>query len=124
MPMSFLLPEDRVELRQDVTKHKGRRYIVKPAASACGRGIRITSNPSVFTCAQECVVQRYIQKPMTIDGFKFDLRIYVGVTSYDPLRVYIYEDGLVRFATKAYTSGKVPANNAFGDRVCFSGRDG
>ena len=107
MPKCYLLPEDRIALRQDMARFRRRLYIVKPVASSCGRGIRITSNPAVFTCAQECVVQRYVAKPMTIDGFKFDLRIYAGVTSYRPLRAYVYGDGLVRFATRPYTSNKV-----------------
>lgn len=43
-------------------------------------------------------------RPHLINGFKYDLRVYVLVTSYDPLTVYIYEDGLVRFATQAYST--------------------
>jgi len=48
------------------------------------------------------VCQQYISKPFLIDGFKFDLRVYVLVTSCDPLRVFLYEDGLGRFATIQY----------------------
>jgi len=48
------------------------------------------------------VVQKYIVKPHVIDGFKYDLRIYVVLTGINPLRVYVYKDGLARFATVPY----------------------
>ena len=37
-----------------------------------------------------------------IDGFKFDLRIYVLLMGVNPLRIYIFKDGLARFATVPY----------------------
>ena len=50
------------------------------------------------------VVAKYIDNPLLVNGHKWDLRLYVAVTSYDPLCIYLYEEGLVRFATVRYDS--------------------
>jgi tubulin polyglutamylase TTLL6/13 len=37
-----------------------------------------------------------------MDGLKFDLRIYVLLFGVDPLRIFLYKDGLTRLATEPY----------------------
>ena len=73
--------------------------IAKPEASCQGKGIFLTKNIEDFDFGEHYVVQKYMKKPFIIDGLKFDLRVYVLVAGCDPLRVYIYHEGLARFAT-------------------------
>ena len=61
----------------------------------------MTKQPDVFS-KEEVVVQEYIPNPLLIDNCKFDLRIYVLLKSIWPLKIYIYEEGLSRFATCDY----------------------
>ena len=46
------------------------------------------------------MVQRYLHKPFLIDGLKFDMRIYVLLYGVDPLRIFVFKEGLARFATE------------------------
>ena len=50
------------------------------------------------------LASRYIANPHLINGLKYDLRVYVLVTSFNPLKIYMYNDGLVRFATEPYSN--------------------
>jgi len=93
-------------------KNPQRNYIVKPSSSSQGKGIFITSNfNEVNNLRESIIVSEYIDNPLLLDGYKFDLRIYVAMTSINPLRIYIYEDGLVRFATVKYSSALTNAKH-------------
>jgi len=48
---------------------------------------------------EQFVVQEYLRDPYLIDGLKFDIRLYVLILGADPMRVYLFQEGLVRFAT-------------------------
>ncbi|NXC42458.1 TTLL4 polyglutamylase, partial [Penelope pileata] len=113
-PQSFILPQDIKLLRkawEEGASHQ--KWIVKPPASARGIGIQVIHKWSQLPKRRPLLVQRYLHKPYLIDGRKFDLRIYVYVTCYDPLRVYLFKDGLVRFASCKYSSSMKSLSNKF-----------
>lgn len=43
-----------------------------------------------------------MDRPFLVDNKKFDLRIYVLVTSVDPLVAFIADEAMVRFCTEDY----------------------
>ncbi|XP_049952504.1 tubulin polyglutamylase TTLL5 isoform X2 [Schistocerca serialis cubense] len=104
IPQTFVMPAEYRELCSSHHRNKG-PWIVKPVASSRGRGIYIVNSPEQVPLEETVVVAKYIDNPLLVDGHKCDLRLYVVVTSYDPLLVYLYEEGLVRFATVKYDSG-------------------
>mmetsp|Transcript_104176 Transcript_104176/g.185043 ORF Transcript_104176/g.185043 Transcript_104176/m.185043 type:complete len:1009 (+) Transcript_104176:70-3096(+) len=105
VPETFVLPAEIKAFRQRYLKTKGEHlWIVKPAASSQGKGIFILRNLIDLPIREPAVISRYIENPLLIQGLKFDLRIYVLVTSFDPLRAFIYREGLTRFASKPYST--------------------
>ncbi|TRY73203.1 hypothetical protein TCAL_16885 [Tigriopus californicus] len=103
VPKTFMIPTEYSEFA--ATHHRMRgAWIVKPVASSRGRGIFIVNHPNQVPLDEPMVVAKYIDNPLLVNGHKWDLRLYVAVTSYDPLMIYLYEEGLVRFATVRYDS--------------------
>ncbi|XP_016052304.1 PREDICTED: tubulin polyglutamylase TTLL4 isoform X1 [Miniopterus natalensis] len=112
-PQSFILPQDAKLLRKAWESSSRQKWIVKPPASARGIGIQVIYKWSQLPKRRPLLVQRYLHKPYLISGSKFDLRIYVYVTSYDPLRIYLFSDGLVRFASCKYSPSMKSLGNKF-----------
>jgi tubulin polyglutamylase TTLL5 len=102
---SFILPLEYQEFLayyQREHRKNGSTWIIKPVASSRGRGIYLANNINHIPLDENIIVGRYLDNPLLIDGFKFDVRLYVAVTSYDPLIIYLYEEGLTRFCTIKY----------------------
>uniref|UniRef100_A0A674JIR9 Tubulin--tyrosine ligase-like protein 5 n=1 Tax=Terrapene triunguis TaxID=2587831 RepID=A0A674JIR9_9SAUR len=112
LPQTFILPAEYQEFCSSYSKDRG-PWIVKPVASSRGRGVYLINNPNQISLEENILVSRYINNPLLIDDFKFDVRLYVLVTSYDPLVAYLYEEGLARFATVRYDQGTKNIKNQF-----------
>ena len=116
LPEGYVFPKDRDSFRryldkEDIKPGKSKKaanvlWILKPLASSCGRGIRVITTEQALAVPKKkkCVVQQYLHQPYLINNKKFDVRVYVVVTSFMPLRAYIFYEGLVRFASVEYSN--------------------
>ena len=80
-------------------------WISKPTNKARGNGIRVIGKKEKIKKISKChMISEYISKPHLLNGYKYDLRLYVVVTGLDPLRVYLHQEGLVRICTHKYST--------------------
>ncbi|KAI8848593.1 tubulin-tyrosine ligase/Tubulin polyglutamylase, partial [Chytridium lagenaria] len=116
-PKTWTLPQDWEDLRLTLKSKKGQTFIAKPDHGCQGKGIFLFRNLKHISPhkGSNIIVQTYIPRPYLIDHLKFDLRIYVLVTSVDPLRIFIHKSGLARFATHRYAD---PTDSNMSD-VCM-----
>ncbi|GKT24174.1 Tubulin-tyrosine ligase/Tubulin polyglutamylase like protein [Aduncisulcus paluster] len=77
-------------------------WVVKGASSCQGKHVALISSPLEASYDRTSIAQKYVTNPMLCAGYKFDIRIYVVVLSFSPLRAFIYPDGIARFATEKY----------------------
>lgn len=103
-PMSYLLSDDYEQFQSERERDPTALWILKPVAASCGRGIKIIQHHTKINKREGILACKYIANPHLINGLKYDLRVYVLVTSFNPLKVYMYNDGLVRFATEKYSN--------------------
>lgn len=99
-------------------------WIVKPGGLSRGRNIRIfdkyldiceyaeitaalSDNPQsdkkqIATTQKSWVCQKYIENPLIILNRKFDIRVWVVVTSWNPLKVFYWNKPYIRFGCQDY----------------------
>jgi len=101
---SYLLPDDFEALLKNDPNSV---WIFKPLKSWSGDGIFISSIAQIhekqhLMGSRELVAQKYIIDPLKIEGYKFDTRWWVLITSLEPLRVYAVSNAYIRLAAKLY----------------------
>lgn len=125
IPVTYILPADYNIFVEEFRKNPTSTWIMKPNAKARGIGIFLINKLSQLkkwsrdsrqmghNPKDTYVISRYIDNPHLIGGKKYDLRMYVLVTSYRPLKAYIYKLGFCRFCTVKYNSSVSELDNMF-----------
>ena len=111
MPMTYILPNDSETFEHEFKKSKKNIWIAKPVNMSRGRFIKLIYDSHSYRklCIHanansniQYLISKYLDKPHLLNNKKYDLRIYVIVLSFTPLKIYLYYNGLVRFATEDY----------------------
>jgi hypothetical protein len=94
-------------------------FILKPPRLNRGEGIRCVTHytqvdiNSEFIQKDQPLAQEYILNPILLGGYKITFRIYVAVTSFAPLRIYVFPNGLTRICSERYTTDSESFNNRY-----------
>ncbi|KAK2706968.1 hypothetical protein QYM36_014858 [Artemia franciscana] len=100
VPKAFKLPNQKGEFKDYAFKNPEKLFVIK---SNNHRGINIRKITDVDLEVEGTFVQEFIDEPLLIDGYKFDIGVYIVITSIDPLRAYLYDgDVLLRFCPEKY----------------------
>lgn len=104
-PKSYLMPDDYHALQRDAFAAPEKRWIIKPKSMSRGRGIEVIADAGAAPVDEKMLVQEYLDAPHLFDGRKYVLRCYMAITSVEPLRVYLYNEGFAKLASEPYQDG-------------------
>lgn len=112
---------------EEYRKNTQSTWIMKPTGKSQGAGIflinklsklkrwsreaKASFHPAIGK--ESYVISRYIDNPLLIGGKKFDLRLYVLVTSFRPLKAYLLRQGFCRFCTVKYDTSVTELDNMY-----------
>jgi len=101
-PRTFAMPADYHALQHEAARRPSQRWILKPKNAARGKDIRVLDDVARVPIGDRWMVQDYVGNPHTLEGCKYALRLYVLITSVEPLRVYLYREGSAKLASEPY----------------------
>lgn len=100
MPKAFRLPEQKDEFLQYARDNPDSIFVEKDNQH---RSIKIRPPKAINLNASNSFVQEYVQNPFLVDGHKFDIGVYIVLTSIEPLLIYMYTgDVLFRYCPDKY----------------------
>ncbi len=112
-PRSFVFPADFHAWRVRAADEPEAIWISKVGDGARGEGVNVVTDVEAVRPTPNLVLQEYVAAPHLLDGHKYTLRVYVAITSLDPLRVWVFPDGLTKLTTRPYTLDRASLGDRF-----------
>lgn len=112
-PRTFVFPQEYNAWCAAAAAEPETIWISKPGAGTRGADMYLVTDIGAVTPQQNRVLQEYIARPHLLDGYKYTMRVFVAVTSLDPLRVWVYPDGLTKLTTQPYSADRASFGNRF-----------
>ena len=113
---TYSYPEDKEKIQKKfqnyIYKNESDLWLIKPKNLWCGINISILTNFSNINI-NNYILTKFLYNPLLIKGYKFDLRIHGLITGVKPLKLYLYNEGLVRIASEKYNFSKSTLNNKY-----------
>jgi len=101
-PNIYSMPNEYHDWLQHAYEDPNHKWILKPKNSSRGRGIEVVRDLADVPLDQKFMVQDYLDNPHLINERKYVLRLYVLISSVEPLRVYLYDEGFAKLASDPY----------------------
>ena len=99
IPKAFSFPQDNDAFQKYIEENPKAAFVQKSNAH---RGVEIKRPEEMVLGQKDHFVQEFISDSLLVDGYKFDIGLYVLITSFDPFRLYVYDDVLLRLAQLLY----------------------
>ena len=113
---TYSYPNEQEEIEQKFKNYKLEKnddiWMVKPNMGSLGLQISILTN---FTNIKlkKFLITKYLYNPHLIKGYKYDLRFHGLVSTIKPLKLYLYNEGLVRLASEKYNFSITDPHNKY-----------
>ena len=113
---TYSYPKEKQEIIEKFSKYSLKNdndvWMIKPTMGSLGLEISILTNYSDIKL-KNYLITKYLYNPHLIKGYKYDLRFHGLVSTIKPLKLYLYNEGLVRLASEKYNFSVSDPHNKY-----------
>jgi hypothetical protein len=116
IPKTYIYPKDNatiIKIFKNYTLNMSDLWIVKPINLFSKKDTHVFKSLNEEKNKQ-FIISKYLGKPHLIDKKKYNLKLYVLVTGFSPLRIYLYKDGKIDISDRNYALNISYLNKEFG----------